>query len=782
MKQQHHHHHHHHTSNSNTNGSSYHQHHQHHHNHNQHKSSTSTSKSSMLFLYAVVTVISVCCYLNSLNGDFVHDDIPAISLNPDVIGTTSFSQMCKNDFWGTPMSDVNSHKSYRPLTVFTFRFNNWLFGLHPFWFHFANVVLHALCSGLFTRIAFVIAGLQIQFAALAGAMFASHPIHTEAVAGIVGRADVLACFFFILSFLTYHDYKWRCNRRIFISCAFAGASLLAKETGMTVLIVNLLYDAYNSWSSIKRAITEWKCNDESILFCKRVAILSIVIIILITLRLALLQGNLPKFSNQDNPAAHHPLLTVRFLTYSYLTAFNFWLLLFPFTLSHDWQMGSIPLITNLLDHRNAFTCLFLIFCCWTVYRILADFEHPRSAPIIVGFLFLVMPFLPASNLLFTVGFVVAERVLYIPSMGMILLVVYGGQILSHKVTVVFQKNWPITISFTILLVLFVCKTMHRNMDWKSRESLIRSGLQVVPNNAKMHYNWANYLREKGQEELSIRHYEEALRLWPTYASAYNNLGTLMKSPIQAESHFLSAIKYSPNHVNAHYNLGQVYRKMNQTEMAIIMLKKCLQLNANYISAYILLAKLYDGNTAGNLLKYVVKLHPTNANYFAYYAHWLHQHHRLHEAVFYYKKALNVCATHENSVTGLAHVFRDMGYLWRLRQLFDRLKMSRETRDESSRRNNGDGDGDGALIGDDTRLRLATWDRYKQGQETMFSKTYDRDRDRRNANIFSCNTVELRPVFLPNENDEMKTSAMSTSPDDLPSSFDVAADNGYINSG
>lgn len=61
------------------------------------------------------------------------------------------------------------------------RFNNWLFGLHPFWFHFANVLLHAVCSGLFTRIAFVIAGLQIQFAALAGAMFASHPIHTEAV-------------------------------------------------------------------------------------------------------------------------------------------------------------------------------------------------------------------------------------------------------------------------------------------------------------------------------------------------------------------------------------------------------------------------------------------------------------------------------------------------------------------------------------------------------------------------------------------------------------------------
>ncbi|KAK7604609.1 hypothetical protein V9T40_005795 [Parthenolecanium corni] len=83
--------------------------------------------------------------------------------------------------------------------------NNWLFELHQFWYHLGNVLLHAICSGLFTRIALAIVGLQMRFAALAGVLFASHPIHTEAVAGIVGRADVLACLFFILSFLTYHE-------------------------------------------------------------------------------------------------------------------------------------------------------------------------------------------------------------------------------------------------------------------------------------------------------------------------------------------------------------------------------------------------------------------------------------------------------------------------------------------------------------------------------------------------------------------------------------------------
>ncbi|XKL65096.1 hypothetical protein PGB90_005182 [Kerria lacca] len=629
------------------------------------------SRKNPTFTYVIVIVISVFCYLNSLDGDFVHDDIPAISLNPDVLGTTSIIQLCRDDFWGTPMSDVNSHKSYRPLTVLTFRLNNWFFGLHQFWYHLGNVLLHAICSGLFTRIALTIVGLQMHFAALAGALFASHPIHTEAVAGIVGRADVLACLFFILSFLTYHDYKWRCKKHIILSCLFASAGLLAKETGMTVLLVNLLYDMYISWTFIKKAFTDMRWNEETSLFCQRMITLCIAIIILVTLRLALLQGTLPKFSNQDNPAAFHPLSSVRFLTYSYLAAFNFWLLLFPFNLSHDWQMGSIPLVTNILDYRNLFTCLFFVFCCWTVYRILTDFEYQRHTPVTLGLLFLITPFLPASNLLFTVGFVVAERLLYIPSMGIILLVVYGGQILSHKIALNFHKSWPVTVGFFLLVVLYISKTMQRNQDWKNRESLIKAGLSTVPSNAKMHYNWANFLRENSQRELSIEHYREALRLWPSYASAHNNLGTLMKSPFDAESHFLAAIQFSPNHVNAHYNLGQVYRKMNKTEKAVQMLKKCLQLNANYISAYLLLAKLYDGHIAGRLLRHVTKLQSTNANYFAYYAQWLHKKRRLAEAIHNYKKALIVCSTHKNSLIGLAHVYRDTGYLSRMRQLLIR---------------------------------------------------------------------------------------------------------------
>lgn len=72
-------------------------------------------------IYSFVSTIAIGCYLNGLNGDFVHDDIPAVTLNKDVVALNTLKHVFRNDFWGTPMSDLASHKSYRPLTTLTFR-------------------------------------------------------------------------------------------------------------------------------------------------------------------------------------------------------------------------------------------------------------------------------------------------------------------------------------------------------------------------------------------------------------------------------------------------------------------------------------------------------------------------------------------------------------------------------------------------------------------------------------------------------------------------------------
>ncbi|KFB36270.1 smile protein [Anopheles sinensis] len=141
-------------------------------------------------------------------------------------------------------------------------------------------------------------------------------------------------------------------------------------------------------------------------------------------------------------------------------------------------------------------------------------------------------------------------------MGCLILVVYGAQRLWER-SVALRK--PIMLLGVILLTAGTLKTIARNQDWSSREALLRSGLKTLPHNAKMHYNFGNFLRDSSQPEPAIAHYREALRLWPSYASAHNNIGTLMPQFATAEYHFREAIKYSSEHINAHYNLGQLYR-------------------------------------------------------------------------------------------------------------------------------------------------------------------------------------------------------------------------------
>ncbi|XP_018328754.1 uncharacterized protein LOC108739371 [Agrilus planipennis] len=142
-------------------------------------------------IYSLVSTVAVACYINGLNGDFVHDDIPAVTLNKDVLARNPLINVFKNDFWGTPMADLSSHKSYRPLTVLTFRANYQFFTLQPFWFHVTNMTLHVVACVLFTRVSLCVAGFKPPFATLAGLMFAIHPIHTEAP--LIWTKHLFAC-------------------------------------------------------------------------------------------------------------------------------------------------------------------------------------------------------------------------------------------------------------------------------------------------------------------------------------------------------------------------------------------------------------------------------------------------------------------------------------------------------------------------------------------------------------------------------------------------------------
>ena len=178
-------------------------------------------------------IVAVLVYSNTLKCGIVFDDEPAIKKNQDLRPYTPWSSLLWHDFWGAPMDSSTSHKSYRPLTVATFRLNYLLHELQPMGYHLVNVLLHGAVCYLYVQLCGVIFN-AVWPALIAGLLFAVHPIHTEAVsvcrpgvivgvesiystewvglrmlsillqvAGLVGRTELLSGLFFIAAFLCY---------------------------------------------------------------------------------------------------------------------------------------------------------------------------------------------------------------------------------------------------------------------------------------------------------------------------------------------------------------------------------------------------------------------------------------------------------------------------------------------------------------------------------------------------------------------------------------------------
>ena len=124
--------------------------------------------------------VATLVYLNTLSCGLVYDDIGAIRKNMDLRPSTSWLSLLYNDYWGQPMADVFSHKSYRPLTVATFRLNYMLHELEPLGYHLVNVLLHSAVVYLYVLLCGAVFS-QVWPALIAGLLFAVHPIHTEAV-------------------------------------------------------------------------------------------------------------------------------------------------------------------------------------------------------------------------------------------------------------------------------------------------------------------------------------------------------------------------------------------------------------------------------------------------------------------------------------------------------------------------------------------------------------------------------------------------------------------------
>jgi hypothetical protein len=349
-------------------------------------------------------------YANSLHGDFVIDDSSAVRTNQDLRPETPLVRLLHNDFWGRPLDKPTSNKSYRPLAVLSFRANFVLHGLDVWGYHFTNVILHACCSSL--------AGLVCKrlidpgdatAASLAALSFAIHPVHVEAVAGIVGRAELLCCFFYLLCLLSHaagcrpagdcqaapapagrpappppSDAKaahataaptnaWGKLRSALWLLLAALMGILAsasKETGLTAWAAASAID-------ILRVLPPSASRRDRIACVVRLALFGALTTALLWLSRTLRGADLsPYFSFVDNPLPSLPDASTRALTRAHVHVRYARLLLWPQTLSADYSFDCIPAVTMAYDARNLASLSLYAGLCWAGVACLVACRHP----------------------------------------------------------------------------------------------------------------------------------------------------------------------------------------------------------------------------------------------------------------------------------------------------------------------------------------------------------------------------------------------------------------------
>ncbi|XP_064167931.1 protein O-mannosyl-transferase TMTC4 isoform X1 [Anguilla rostrata] len=570
----------------------------------------------------LVCLAALLCFMNSYDGEFVFDDSEAIINNKDLKPDTPLSNIWRNDFWGSNLSSNTSHKSYRPLTVLTFRLNYLLAGgLHPVGFHVINIGLHGAISVLMIDVfAILIGGLAYdgkgkrlnqapKASSLAALLFAVHPIHTESVAGIVGRADLLCALFFQLSFLTYCRAFQQGNSKddrfstawIVISLVLCAVAMLCKEQGITVLGVNAAFDILmvcnvNVHELAQRVLFRQKVADLSELFRRgfltRMALLSFGGALLVYARWRIMGTGPPAFTEVDNPASFAENVFLRAVNYNYYYSLNAWLLLCPWWLCFDWSMGCVPLIKSACDWR-----VVPVLLLWgglfglTSQALLSQDSHKRRT-LTFGLVLLVIPFLPASNLFFRVGFVIAERVLYMSTAGYCLILTYA---LGCSCCLWRRHKKLVHAALLGLLGMNVARCALRSQQWRSEEALFTSALSVCPLNAKVHYNVGKNLADRGDQSAAIKYYREAVRLNPKYVHAMNNLGNILKERnelVEAEELLSEAVRIQPDFAAAWMNLGIVQNSLQKFGDAEQSYWNAIRFRRKYPDCYYNLGRLY----------------------------------------------------------------------------------------------------------------------------------------------------------------------------------------------
>jgi tetratricopeptide (TPR) repeat protein len=528
-----------------------------------------------------LSIIAFIVYINTLNNNYAYDDMSAIKGN--VLVTKGISAI--PEIISTPYRHgffVTSNDLYRPLSLVMFAIEYQVFNGSPVAGHFINILFYAGCIILlFLFLDAVLGRGKKTVAFIASLLFALHPIHTEVVANIKSR-DELMCFFFAflgLNIFIRYIGNGKINQLITGAICFF-LSLLSKETSIAFLFLIPFIFFFYYGENKKRSIyvTAGYAVVAALFLLARFYVLHTWHAD-VTSDIKLIDNELSKA-----PSVASGLATKIFLLGSYIK-----ILLIPYPLICDYSYNCIPFV----NFSNIWVLLSLaVYLALIVLGIYRFFKFPKD-PYAFGILFFLATIALFSNIPFLIGSAFAERFVFFASAGFCLVL----SLLIEKWRIVQMakgvKKATVAIAILLVSIIYTGITIARNTEWADSITLYKADIKKAPNNARLHCYIGNELIISGSQdkqiiEEAIAHLKNAIKIYPEYDDAHKILGNgyfFLSMPDSAELHLELAHKLNPADMEAVNNLGVVYFNIQKYPLAIEMNNIALEKNPKYLTGY-----------------------------------------------------------------------------------------------------------------------------------------------------------------------------------------------------
>ena len=564
-------------------------------------------------LAALLALATLAVYWPATRFDFVnYDDPDYVTANPQVQSGLNLESVQ----WAfcNPVA-----ANWHPVTMLSHMLDCQLFGLNPWGPHLINVLFHSFNVALVFLLLNQMMGLRrddllqshdlpsrkvsksdnAAMAAtapqagatwrslLAAALFAVHPLHVESVAWISERKDVLSAFFGLLTLIFYVRYAQSktANRQspianYALALVFFVLGLMSKPMLVTWPFVMLLLDFWPlgrlrtaESKHSPQPSTAWRGEAER----RRLTPLLLEKLPFLALATA---ASVVTFVVQKHAGA---VVSAENLSFGARGANA--LISYCRYLGKLFWPTKLAVFYPLPDHWPVETVL-LAGAQVVGLSILFWVQRRRRPMLLTGWLWYVGTLVPVIGLVKVGEQAMADRYMYLPSLGLLVLIVWGGYELT--------KNWPqrgmLWSGFGAgAIILCVVLTRQQLGYWRDSVAFFQYALAVTENNPVTRNLLGAAFFDKGKMDEAIAQYQEAIRLKPSYADPYYNLGTaLAKQGQTAEAirQFQEYIQRRPNDADGHYDLATAFYNEGQLDEAISQYREAIRLKPDHADAYI----------------------------------------------------------------------------------------------------------------------------------------------------------------------------------------------------